>query len=364
MGNLYYSTRPRDRELAGKIFEQLEGSSDASETTVGKLIGSIRIGKVLRDLSLSAYDVAESRGDLSKVLEQVNDLKSLVEGGDSEGESGAEEKDFDFVTDDLDVLVSDAVSTPGLRWRLNTLNRMLGSLRKGDFGFVFARPETGKTTFLASEVTAMASQLTDESGPIVWFNNEEQGSKVMLRVYQASLGITMVELFRDLKGNKERFYKLTKRKIRMVDDGALSKSKVERICKVLKPSLIIIDQIDKIKGFDNDREDLRLGTIYQWARELAKLYAPTIGVCQADGTGEGQKWLSMAHVANAKTAKQAEADFIIGIGKIHDMGFETIRYLHASKNKLMGDADTVPELRHGRQECILDAERARYVDIG
>lgn len=364
LGNLYFSTRPRDRELATKIFEQLESKSDASEATVSKLIGSIRIGKVLRELSLDAYDVAESRGDLSKVLEKVDDLQSLVASGNSEGEDGLEAAAFDFVTDDLDVLVNDAVSTPGLRWRLNTLNRMLGSLRKGDFGFVFARPETGKTTFLASEVTAMAEQLADDDGPILWFNNEEQGSKVMLRVYQAALGITMTELFRDLKGNKEKFYALTKRKILMVDDGALHKAKIEKICKHCKPSLIIIDQIDKIKGFDNDREDLRLGTIYQWARELAKLYAPTIGVCQADGTGEGQKWLSMAHVANAKTAKQAEADFIVGIGKVHDMGFETIRYLHASKNKLMGDADTVPELRHGRQECILDAERARYVDIG
>src|ERR1035437_7930931 len=56
-----------------------------------------------------------------------------------------------FITDDLETLHADFVERQGLRWRLHTLNRMLGSLRRGNFGFVFARPETGKTTFLASE---------------------------------------------------------------------------------------------------------------------------------------------------------------------------------------------------------------------
>jgi replicative DNA helicase len=65
---------------------------------------------------------------------------------------------------------------------------MLGSLRKGDFGFVFARPETGKTTFLASEISFMAEQLSDDDGPSLWINNEEQSEKPMLRCIQATLG--------------------------------------------------------------------------------------------------------------------------------------------------------------------------------
>ena len=85
-----------------------------------------------------------------------------------------------------------------------------------------------------------------------------------------------------------------------------------KLCSKYNPSLLVVDQIDKITGFDNDREDLRLGSIYQWFRELAKDYCPVVGICQADGTGEGVKWLTMGHVANAKTAKQAEARRIRG----------------------------------------------------
>jgi len=128
--------------------------------------------------------------------------------------------------------------------------------------------------------------------------------------------------------------------------------------------LIIFDQIDKITGFEADREDLKLGAMYQWARELAKEFdCPIIAVCQADGTGEGQKWLTMGNVANAKTAKQAEADWIVGIGKVPDTGYEAVRYLHASKNKLAGDEDSDPSLRHGKCEVLIKADIARYDDI-
>jgi hypothetical protein len=104
--------------------------------------------------------------------------------------------------------------------------------------------------------------------------------------------------------------------------------------------------------------------MYQWAREIAKdLDCAVIGVCQADGSGEGQKWLTMGNVANAKTAKQAEADWIVGIGKVADVGYENLRYLNASKNKLAGDEDTDPTLRHGKREVLIRAEIARYEDI-
>jgi len=265
-----------------------------------------------------------------------------------------------FTTDNLGELHEGSIKNTGLRWRLGTLNRMLGSLRKGDFGFIFARPESGKTTFLASEISFFAGQTKQ---PIIWFNNEEQGSKVMLRIYQATLGLTLEQLFQDIEGNKKKYHDLTKGNIKIYDSGSISKTDVEKLCYQLNPGCIIFDQLDKIKGFSNDRDDLKLGSIYQWARELAKQYCPVIGVSQADGTGEGKKWLTMDNVSGAKTSKQAEADFILGIGKTNDEGMEMVRHLHASKNKLIGDSDTENELRHGRMDIIIRPEIARYSDI-
>lgn len=305
-----------------------------------------------RELAMIAIEVSEGRKSINTILDYYDkfDQRDSV-------------KEIEFVTDDLETLYEDTIHKQGLRWRLSTLNRMLGSLRKGDFGFLFARPETGKTTFLSSEITFMAEQLGEESGPILWFNNEEQGSKVRVRSYQASLGVDLTQLYSNRPQATKIYLDKTKSKIKIIDNAAIHKRMVENVCKQLKPSLIIFDQIDKIKGFDSDREDLRLGSIYIWARELAKSYCPVIGVCQADVSGEGKKWLDMSSVANAKTSKQAEADWILGIGAVHDIGLEHIRYLHLSKNKLTGDEDSDPTLRHGRMEVVIRPEIARFEDL-
>lgn len=352
---LFFSTRPKDREYYEAVFENLD-KIEVQETAVAELISSVQQGKILRDLSLRAYDVAEGRGNLTSVLDMLGALQTTSVNVDEDFEE-------DFVTDDLQAIADRTVNAPGLRWRLNTLNLMLGSLRKGNFGFIFARPETGKTTFLASEVTFMAQNLPPDAGPILWFNNEQVGEEVMSTIYRAALGVDSLTLFRDIQGNQKRYKELIGGRIKVKDEASISKQYVEKMAARYKPSLIIFDQIDKITGFQNDREDLRLGAIYIWARELAKKYCPVIGVCQADGTGENVRWLTMQHVANAKTSKQAEADWILGIGKIHDIGHDNIRFLHLSKNKLQGDPDTLPDMRHGRKQVLIDPNIARYGDM-
>lgn len=353
LSNLFFSQpRPKVEFYLG-VFEALK-ANDSSADTTASLIRGLQQAAMLKELSLLAYDASEGRGSLDKVLEVSQGLSTNEDKDDGDSEID------DFVTTDLVEIVNHRRSLAGLRWRLNSLNQALGPLRKGNFGFVFARPETGKTTFLASEVTFMAGQTTQ---PILWFNNEQEGAEVVLYCYRAALGLSLTELHRDLIGNREKFHEVTKGGFRLKDSASISRQQVEKIVEKYQPSLIVFDQIDKIKGFDNDREDLRLGSIYIWARELAKAYAPVIGVCQADGTGEGQRWLSMANVANAKTSKQAEADWILGIGKVNEVGYENLRFMHLSKNKLPGGEDARPEMRHGRWECLIDPERARYVDL-
>lgn len=345
----------KDPEYYKEMLSCLESLS-VSDTTTEVLIESFYRQRLLKEISLSAYEVTEGKRDyaaLAKLLEELSQPQEVVS------------EEFEFVTDDLEELLNNSYRKVGLRWRLNTLNHILGSLRPGKFGFLFARPETGKTTFLASETTYMAQQLSEEDGPIIWFNNEEVHETVKLRCYQAALGATLVQINSNVTAAKNAFLAATKGKHQIVKTtGPITKELVEKVIQKYKPSLVIYDQIDKIQGFKADREDLIMGAIYQWARELAKVYQhAAIGVCQADGSGEGQKWLTMANVANAKTAKQAEADWILGIGKTNDPGYEMVRYLHASKNKLEGDEDTDPSLRHGKREVLINPAIARYEDI-
>ena len=341
----------KDKEVLTILLEDLATVS-TENNILSDIINDATNKQKAYDLAVAALEVSEGRKDFS-------DLKVLAENLNAT-ESDCVAPEAMFVTNDLEELYNDTITTHGLRWRLPTLNRMLGSLRKGDFGFLFARPETGKTTFLASEVTHFASQV---ESPILWVNNEEQGNKVQLRLYQAALGIPLAKLYHDLKGNQSKYMELGGANIKIWDSASIHRRQVEQVVRELEPSLIIFDQLDKVKGFTDDREDLRLGAIYIWARELAKQYCPVIAVCQADASGEGKRWLTMENVANAKTAKQAEADWILGIGKSHQQTEEYMRYLSISKNKLVGDADTDPNLRHGRETVRISPDIARYEEI-
>lgn len=356
LANLVLAHQARDPDYYRQVLSNLE-SLDVSSTSVEVLLTSLHEQKLLKEISLTAYDITEGKGDRTKLDELLKLFVSPVE--------DVESVEDDFVTDDLEDLVGSIITSPGLRWRLNALNKMMGSLRKGNFGFVFARSETGKSTLIASEVSHMATQIPPGGGPIIWCSNEEPGKSLKLRIYQAHFGIDLVTLMADLPGWGERYAKEMGGKIQIYDRPVLSSSSIELLCAKYSPSLLIIDAIDKVSGFDKDRDDLRLGAIYQWARTLAKTYCPVIGVCQADGTAEGVKWLTMGHVDGAKTSKQKEADFILGIGKTHEVGYENLRYLHLSKNKLPGDGPEItdPSLRHGRVEVLIEPHIARYRDI-
>jgi len=297
-----------------------------------------------------ALDVEDGTAKVEELLNKFNELEH----------EDTETKEAKPVNMDLHEIYKSQIQTPGLRWRLDWLNKSLGSLRKGDFGFIFARPETGKTTFLASEMTHMVSQ-TD--GDILWFNNEEQGKKVAVRCFQALFGLTNKELFDNKENNANEYKQQVGSRIKIYDyEDSSSVSRIESIIKDTNPSLIIFDQIDKVRGFKNDRYDLELKKLYQWAREMAKLYAPVIAVSQAGGTGEGKLWLTMDDVDSSKTAKQGEADWILGIGKEQD-NTSNMRYLNISKNKLLGDADTLPDLRHGNQQVMIKPNIARYEEL-
>lgn len=347
--SLFPSISPQDRSLLAKLCENL-ATIDAKPEMAEKYIQS-HIDRVrATEIAIHALKISAGNGDFRELADRFK-----------AGEDSAVAVTEQFISDELDSLVDAQVSTPGLRFRLKTLRRMLGSLRKGDFGFIFKRPETGGTTLLASEVTFMAQQV---EGPILWINNEEQDQKVLLRCYCAFFGITLNELAKERKKYSQTYRDAIGGRILLPNPPAFHRRDVERLCASVRPSLIVVDQLDKVKGFNEDRDDLELTAKYQWARELSKEYAPLIGVCQAGVTAEGKKYLTMDDVNGSKTGKQGEADWILGVGKTHQPGLENVRHFHVVKNKLVGDTDSDPAWRHGKADVLITPEIARYSDIG
>jgi hypothetical protein len=300
---------------------------------------------------------------VSGVTENVFDEaeKLLVEARKEIGRS--DEPDQIFVPRNLSAVI-DVVSAPGLEWPLKELNISLGPLRKGDFVLVGAYVETGKTTFAAQTVSHMVRQLKPEQGPILWINNEEQSSKVMFRIIQSYFGVTTEELLKNAKKYEELYTKEVGDRILLPadDSGFNSVGRLNRLFREFAPSLIVFDQLDKVhlRG-EFERDDLRLGGLYKWARTVAKDYAPVIAITQVDATGARSEWITSDQLRGSKVDKPAEADAIITIGKSQDVAKQYSRFIHFPKNKLLGGGTSKEEYRHGFHEVLIKPEIARYV---
>jgi replicative DNA helicase len=278
------------------------------------------------------------------------------------------EKDELFVSADLSA-IADRITSSGYEWRLDALNRSLGPLRTGNFVIVAARVEVGKTTFLASEVSYLAQQLPKDR-PVVWVNNEEESSVVFFRIVQAALGIESKTIIADSKKAMVDYAALmggNKDKIRVTKDMNNMRD-LETLFREINPGLIIFDQLDKVDGFKSDeREDLKLGKIYKWARELARSYGPVIAASQLSASAVEMKdppFIGLDALRGSKTDKPGEADVVITIGKYKEPKSpeeEMIRTINVPKNKLPGGGGKQVESdRHGQFLVTIDPIRARY----
>jgi hypothetical protein len=335
---LYPAIKDGDRQSLRTLIESVQSADEAEE--IIPYLEKHLTQAWANDVAHLALDVAQG-SDVAKLDEAIAQRESTLE---------IAANDVEFISTDLAELMEQDTVEGGLHWRLNCLNQSLGPLRKGNFGHIFARVNTGKTAMWVSEVTHMVQQVEK---PILIFFNEEQGRDVVYRMYNAITGMTYLELTTNVKRAKDIWEQKVGDKIKFIDDPSkVNKITMEKIIAQVEPSLIIIDNMDKVKGFSADRKDLLLHEIYKWGRDLAKTYCPVITVGQADNSGHNSKVIDESQMADSKTAKPSEMDFIIGIGREDKEGYENMRYITVSKNKLRGDANTIEELRHMRGKPV------------
>lgn len=265
------------------------------------------------------------------------------------------------VTTDITEFPDDVLSR-GLEWPLEELNISCGPVRQGNLIEVGAYTETGKTTFVSHVITYMSKQL-EEDDYVVWVNNEEAWTSVVSRLYQSALGKSGRDIDEDPEKHKELYNEAMGRhnRVRFLDSSIISADDIDRFCKRVKPKIIVIDMLDKVKGFsDAKRDDLRLQALYSQARDWAKLYGPVFLTSQATGDAAYQQWVRMDQLAGSKVAKQAEADVIITIGRTEIPGDENMRYLNIPKNKLHGGDRSLESERHGKWAVSINGEIGRY----
>jgi replicative DNA helicase len=274
-------------------------------------------------------------------------------------------REISYIETPIGELLQDEFDDTGVEWRLDCLNRSMRRLRPGDFGIIAGRPDKGKTSFISSEVTHFASQLPPDRN-IVWLNNEGPGKRIIPRLYQSALNLSMTDMKQRLTEGVlvDQYRKAIGGrldKIRIVDIHGFATGQVESILEESNPGVIVYDMIDNIRGFgDAARTDLMLEAMYKWARERSVKYG-CIGLAtsQISNDGDGMQFPTLGMLKDSKTGKQGACDFQIMIGASNDVGLAGSRFIGVPKNKLRRpDGASDP-----RAEVIFDGTRARYRDI-
>lgn len=336
------------------IIETLATSADPDPTAIKPLVEGLITRDYASQIAERALRIAD--GDFTVNMGSIVDLCSSRDSAIGK----ITDTDRHILLPTLEGL--EAVSAPGLRWRMECLNMALGDARQGDLIVVSTRPDTGKTTFLASEATFMAPQLKGDKC-VLWVNNEEEGNKVFRRIIQSALGRKTASLDANLPGALGDYKTLMggrMDRIIMLNKADVHVRDVEHMLTKYDVGLVLFDQLWKVHGFDEaaGNEVTRQTMLFNWAREVAKKYGPVITVHQADGSAEGVKWINMSQLYGSKTGIQGEADAIITIGRTPETG--DTRYLYIPKNK-MNARD--PSLRNGMFEIEIEKDVGRFKEF-
>ena len=352
INNHYLKDKPEDHTQAVLNIVKNMAKTMLDEETQSNLIND------LHELQLvhKAQKVIESYVE-GKEVDVPSELTNLLGVYDKE----VQIKNIPVVSYDIDFLLEDDTKN-GFTWRLNCLNACMRPLLAGDLVIVAARPDAGKTSFLCSEITHMATQIKDDR-PIVWLNNEGLGSRIIPRLIQSALDITIDDL-KKLKQSELHYVEYEKiigkrERIQVLDIHGWKYWDVEKVLKELNPCIVIWDMVDNVRGFsDAARTDLALEYMHQWVRENGVKHGyASIATSQISSEGANTMYPPLSSLKDSKTGKQGACDTQIMIGSLDDPNLGNTRWLSVPKNKLR-KVNSYPL----EERVVFDKERARYRD--
>ena len=323
---------PDQLEIYGHIFTKLSTYSVPSDSDeILKNLLARETATSVMELTTAIADGDTSK-DLQSVIELVKDYERSV--GISINSASM------LVSSDMTEVLASISRTGGLQWRLESLTLAMGELIAGDFVAVGARPNTGKTSFLASEVTYMAQQIPEDHS-ILCFTNEEKGEKFAARCYSAHFNEPLDDIEEDIELYKERWEDEIGSRMIILHDKTMHYRAVEEWMDDLegRTSLVLIDQLYNLHGFgQTDNEVNKLAHMFRWAREKADK-CPLIIAHQLKGEAYGMLHPPDHMFYGSTTLIQGACDAMIAIGRESPdkaTHAKNVRGIWVPKNKMPG----------------------------
>lgn len=346
-----HPTMPKDKQANMRTLFDNIASTEPDSEVMSTIIKSLMARSYATEIAVEAVNIQNTGGDLD-TLDSI--LREYKEESGQVGDLMAK-----LTTDYLKVYTDDALHE-GWKWKLPTIQAALGNIRRGNLVVIGARPDSGKTSFLAANINYFMEQMGDNPDPVLFVANEESPRALLNRFIANQLGVSISLVDSD----PSTYVPMYPHKLEIYHDSGINVRDIEVMIDERKPSVIVFDQLRKVKGFERESghsEPQRQELLFCWARSLAITHAPVMVVHQADGTADGEAYIGMSQFHMNKTGLQGEADAIITIGrKYADASGDKRRYIFIPKNKMLGEE---PAYRNARFEVDLHGDTGTWVEL-
>ena len=273
-------------------------------------------------------------------------IEKIEQGSATDGD------DFKEVSSNLDDILEAINITTKWPFNIPDLAKVCGGLGPGVFCIIAGRPEAGKSA-LGISLCSSPKGFAEQGALCHFYVNEEAAQRHQARSVMSYTGLPLLGIL-NRKDEVAKTYAQVKDKLKFFNSRDKSVYEIGAHVKQTKPDIVVFDQADKMSIPGNFmREDERLGALYVEIRNiLAREDAGGIALTQLNAESEGKTYVHSANLSNSRTAKSAEGDIVLGLGKGPGHS-EEMRVLNPIKSKLTGC--------HLDVTCVIRPEISRFI---
>lgn len=308
---------------------------------------------------LAAYE----RGEDIDPVHEIDLLARDIKRAKANGKAG------DYIDTSIDDLLKDIEGDVGIKFRrIPALFKAIAGMQGGASIAIGARPDKGKTSFIADVLTDWAPQCIEFFGPdrpILWLNNEGSGKRIIPRIYQAALGLDLNGITAlSNQGQLQQAYNEAiggvPNYIRVKDVHGASLAHIEQVVEDMNPCVVIFDMLANVRmsaAAGGNKAD-SVEAAWQEVREMAVRFdfiaASTV---QVSAEGGNMLYPPYSALKDSKTGIQGATDVILMLGALDNPQLATLRGIGTPKNKF-----AVPgQPSYIQAQLEFDAPRCRFI---
>jgi Replicative DNA helicase len=295
---------------------------------------------------LTERDTSGKAGLLLQRYENGDDIDIIYELGrlsEHARRSRGQSSVTDYVDEDVMDIVKSTDSEHGVKFPLICLQDSVRVLLPGDSVAIAARPDSGKTSFIAYNLVRMAATCAKlyPGRPILWFNNEGQGRNIIPRLYQSALEVTLPELV-EIGANRDELHRRYSEAmdapaniIRVKDMHGATLAKAEQVIEAMKPCMVVWDMLANFKLAASDptaNKASQVEQLWQEVRELAVRHEfISFATVQVSADGADDMFPSLDALKDSKTGIQGATDVVLMLGSVDDPSLQARRGISTPK---------------------------------